>query len=218
MKEQLISGALAGLTVDLALYPLDTIKTRLQSPAGFFRSGGFSRIYSGLSPVLLGSVPSAALFFSTYNWVKKNSNNILLASVAAETVACLVRVPVEVYKQNHQVFHKPQADYKRAFRSTWLRDVSFSAIQFCLWEASKPYCGPWIGGALAGGLAAFLTTPLDYWKTQIILSSIPLNSTTKFKVSWRDAFKGAAPRTLNFALGGFLFLGFYDFLLSKFES
>lgn len=33
------AGGAAGFSVDLALYPLDTIKTRLQSPAGFFPSG-----------------------------------------------------------------------------------------------------------------------------------------------------------------------------------
>lgn len=30
----LLSGALAGTTVDVALYPMDTIKTRLQSAQG----------------------------------------------------------------------------------------------------------------------------------------------------------------------------------------
>ncbi|OBT57218.1 hypothetical protein VE04_02699 [Pseudogymnoascus sp. 24MN13] len=39
----LFSGALAGTTVDLSLYPLDTLKTRLQSPLGFRAAGGFSR-------------------------------------------------------------------------------------------------------------------------------------------------------------------------------
>ncbi len=43
----LISGALAGVLVDLILYPLDTIKTRLQAANGFFLAGGFT----GLSPV-----------------------------------------------------------------------------------------------------------------------------------------------------------------------
>ena len=40
----LISGGIAGTTVDVALYPLDTIKTRLQSPQGFLKSGGFNGI------------------------------------------------------------------------------------------------------------------------------------------------------------------------------
>ena len=40
------------------LFPLDTIKTRLQSPLGFVKSGGFRGIYSGLSTAALGSAPT----------------------------------------------------------------------------------------------------------------------------------------------------------------
>lgn len=47
----LLAGACAGTSVDLALFPLDTIKTRLQSPQGFFKAGGFSGIYNGISAV-----------------------------------------------------------------------------------------------------------------------------------------------------------------------
>jgi len=54
----LVSGAAAGCTVDLVLYPLDTIKTRLQAPAGFWRSGGFKGVYAGIGSVLMGSAPS----------------------------------------------------------------------------------------------------------------------------------------------------------------
>ena len=35
----LLSGAVAGFTVDVSLYPLDTIKTRLQSKEGFLKAG-----------------------------------------------------------------------------------------------------------------------------------------------------------------------------------
>lgn len=41
------AGAIAGLSVDVALYPLDTLKTRLQSQHGFYKSGGFSGVYRG---------------------------------------------------------------------------------------------------------------------------------------------------------------------------
>lgn len=51
------SGSVAGFCVDVVLYPLDTIKTRLQSFAGFQHSGGFRGIYRGLGSVVVGSVP-----------------------------------------------------------------------------------------------------------------------------------------------------------------
>lgn len=43
-------GAVAGMSVDIALFPLDTLKTRLQSQHGFRKSGGFSGIYRGVGP------------------------------------------------------------------------------------------------------------------------------------------------------------------------
>ena len=61
------AGGLAGTTVDLSLYPLDTLKTRLQSSAGFAASGGFNGIYRGVGSAIVGSAPGAALFFITYD-------------------------------------------------------------------------------------------------------------------------------------------------------
>jgi solute carrier family 25 S-adenosylmethionine transporter 26 len=62
----LICGGLAGTSVDVALFPIDTLKTRLQSPQGFLKAGGFHGIYNGLAAAAAGSAPGAALFFSTY--------------------------------------------------------------------------------------------------------------------------------------------------------
>ncbi|KAI1381404.1 mitochondrial carrier [Hypoxylon crocopeplum] len=66
----LLAGGIAGTTVDLSLFPLDTLKTRLQSHAGFFPSGGFRGIYRGIGSAVVGSAPGAAFFFCTYEGVK----------------------------------------------------------------------------------------------------------------------------------------------------
>ncbi|RAL00914.1 Pkinase-domain-containing protein [Aspergillus ibericus CBS 121593] len=120
------SGAIAGLTVDCSLYPLDTIKTRLQkartqgpsvvAPSLSLRQT-IRGIYAGLPSVLFGSAPSAASFFIVYDGVKRTllpstpsdtpsrSHIILthsLASSMGEVAACAVRVPTEVVKQRAQ--------------------------------------------------------------------------------------------------------------------
>lgn len=51
------AGGMAGTAVDVALYPLDTIKTRLQSPEGFLKAGGLRGVYNGLSAAAVGSAP-----------------------------------------------------------------------------------------------------------------------------------------------------------------
>ncbi|XP_060239810.1 mitochondrial S-adenosylmethionine carrier protein isoform X1 [Meriones unguiculatus] len=109
----LVAGGVAGVSVDLILFPLDTIKTRLQSPQGFSKAGGFRGIYAGVPSTAIGSFPNAAAFFLTYEYVKyllhtDSASHFrplkhMLAASAGEVVACLIRVPSEVVKQRAQV-------------------------------------------------------------------------------------------------------------------
>eukprot|EP01083_Nonionella_stella_P142155 439241_1 len=162
----LISGAAAGVSVDVSLYPIDTLKTRLQSPQGFLKSGGFRGIYKGLSAAALGSAPGAALFFLTYESSKPfihrhvlhsegdlNTNPVthMLAASVAETAACLVRVPTEVVKQRMQIggystLSIALTDIRRrygirgfyaGYGTTVAREIPFSFIQFPMWERFK---------------------------------------------------------------------------------
>lgn len=48
---------MAGLVVDVVLFPLDTLKTRLQAAQGFRKAGGFAGIYKGIGPQAIGSAP-----------------------------------------------------------------------------------------------------------------------------------------------------------------
>ncbi|KAK0613902.1 mitochondrial carrier domain-containing protein [Immersiella caudata] len=110
----LLAGALAGTTVDLSLFPLDTLKTRLQSSSGFFASGGFRGIYRGVGSAVVGSAPGAAFFFCTYEATKtallarrpagaeSTAAEHMVAASLGEIAACAVRVPTEVVKQRAQ--------------------------------------------------------------------------------------------------------------------
>ncbi|KAG6013659.1 hypothetical protein E4U43_007173 [Claviceps pusilla] len=111
-QSALLAGALAGTTVDLSLFPLDTLKTRLQSSAGFFPSGGFSGIYRGIGSAVVGSAPGAASFFCTYEtskaYLSRGGHAMpepvthMIAASLGEVAACAVRVPTEVVKQRAQ--------------------------------------------------------------------------------------------------------------------
>lgn len=122
--------------MDLSLYPLDTLKTRLQSSSGFSQSGGFTGIYRGVGSAIVGSAPGAALFFITYDSLKRHltpsaptiARNAegkpyvegagrggrgreaavhMLAASLGEVAACAVRVPTEVVKQRAQASQHP---------------------------------------------------------------------------------------------------------------
>lgn len=48
---------MAGTAVDLLFFPIDTLKTRLQSAQGFVKAGAFRGIYQGVGSVVVGSAP-----------------------------------------------------------------------------------------------------------------------------------------------------------------
>ncbi|XP_036956334.1 S-adenosylmethionine mitochondrial carrier protein isoform X1 [Acanthopagrus latus] len=254
----LVAGGCAGMCVDLTLFPLDTIKTRLQSQQGFYKAGGFRGIYAGVPSAAVGSFPNAAAFFVTYDCTKSllGAGGVLaaphlapvthmLAASLGEIVACLIRVPTEVVKQRAQaspssstywillatVREEGVRGLYRGFRSTVLREIPFSLVQFPLWEYLKTLWSwrqghtlySWqaaVCGAFAGAVAAFVTTPLDVAKTRIMLAkagsttasgNIPL---VLYDV-WRSRgltglFAGSIPRVTFISVGGFIFLGAYE--------
>ncbi|XP_055323478.1 S-adenosylmethionine mitochondrial carrier protein homolog [Sitodiplosis mosellana] len=255
----LISGGMAGLVVDVMLFPIDTIKTRLQSEKRFWRAGGFRGIYNGLSPAAAGSVPSAALFFCTYESMKKllapyahgqQTHFVHMSSAAiAEVVACLVRVPVEIAKQRRQVqstqyrhvsaskilvqAYQTEGIFRglyRGFGATILREIPFSFIQYPLWEYLKlhwtsvthlplTFVSVAVCGAIAGGIAAGVTTPLDVVKTRIMLAT--RNGEKRKGVhsilhgiykenGIKGVFAGFIPRVMWITIGGAIFFGSYD--------
>lgn len=167
----LLAGAFAGTSVDLALYPLDTIKTRIQSAQGFIKAGGFKGVYNGLQSAAVGSAPGAAAFFVTYDSMKRiwsdgkhlggshppqGSGNAQVVHMAAasvgEVVACLFRVPTDNVKQKIQAgqYQSTWNAFKAVYSSrglytgygiTLLREIPFSLIQFPLYEELKTRWG-----------------------------------------------------------------------------
>ena len=63
------AGANAGAAVELALYLLDAIKTRLQAARGGSRIN-LKHLYKGIGGNTLGAVPARAVFFAVYGPVK----------------------------------------------------------------------------------------------------------------------------------------------------
>ncbi|XP_036806466.1 S-adenosylmethionine mitochondrial carrier protein isoform X2 [Oncorhynchus mykiss] len=203
----LVAGGCAGMCVDLTLFPLDTIKTRLQSQQGFTKAGGFRGIYAGVPSAAIGSFPNAAAFFVTYESTKSalGAHGALSAPHMAPVTHMLGASLGEV--------------------------IPFSLVQFPLWEYLKTQWSrrqghtlySWqaaVCGAFAGGIAAFVTTPLDVAKTRIMLAkagtstasgNIPLVLLDVWKTrGLTGLFSGTIPRVTSISLGGFIFLGAYE--------
>ncbi|KAK7102605.1 mitochondrial S-adenosylmethionine carrier protein-like [Littorina saxatilis] len=255
IRVALLAGGLAGTSVDIALFPLDTVKTRLQSQQGFWAAGGFRGVYSGLLSAALGSAPCGAVFFCSYETTKSMFSNAtngrwapvghMTAASIGEMIACLLRVPTEVVKQRAQaaphlssltVFRTTVASeglrgLYRGYSSTLAREIPFSLIQFPLWEFFKKQWErktqqpvmAWqssVSGALAGGISAVVTTPLDVAKTRIMLAERG-SSTAEGYIPYvvkqvysqqglSGLFAGVVPRVMWISVGGAIFLGIYD--------
>ncbi|CAL1409078.1 unnamed protein product [Linum trigynum] len=155
--EGVIAGGTAGVVVETALYPIDTIKTRLQAARG----GGqiaWKGLYSGLAGNIAGVLPASALFVGVYEPAKQKllkafPENLsafahLTAGAIGGLAASFVRVPTEVVKtrmQTGQFSSAPNAVRlivsKEGFKGLYagygsflLRDLPFDAIQFCIYE------------------------------------------------------------------------------------
>ncbi|KAJ6918953.1 hypothetical protein NC651_013033 [Populus alba x Populus x berolinensis] len=91
--EGVIAGGTAGVVVETALYPIDTIKTRLQAGSLFAARGGgkimLKGLYSGLAGNLAGVLPASALFVGVYEPTKQKLLKTFPENLSA--VAHLVR-------------------------------------------------------------------------------------------------------------------------------
>jgi len=190
--KDLLAGAFAGFAVDTMLYPIDTLKTRLQSSQGFYKSGGFRGIYKGFGSAAAGSMPGAGLFFMGYEMTRKQMKSYglageIIASSIGEISACLARCPTEIVKQRAQISDRSSFQVLRdtlrsggvgglykGYSTLVIREIPFACIQMPLWQYLKVYFGdnnPFfsgIAGSIAGAVAAAATTPIDVAKTRIM--------------------------------------------------
>lgn len=179
----LLSGAVAGFTVDAVLFPLDTLKTRLQLavPPNQTAPPLFSGLYAGFGPAVLASAPAAAAFFGMYDFVKRKLQPIsskrdnlaplchLAAAAAGDIAGSTIRAPFEVVKQRVQSgLYSGARSAARAtlakegifgfftgYTSLVLRELPFDAIQFPLYEQLKVWAARRKG------------SPLETWETSV---------------------------------------------------
>ncbi|TDL17765.1 S-adenosylmethionine transporter [Rickenella mellea] len=224
--ESLIAGGIAGTSVDLLFYPIDTVKTRLQSGQGFARAGGFKGIYKGVGSVVVGSGPGAAAFFAAYERLKRVLAPSLpapiahmLAASSAEVAACVVRVPTEVVKSRAQtgvhghgrgkgiasasfaaaraVF---QADglrgFYRGFGSTVVREIPFTSIQFPLYEFFKLRLARYLHKPSVGAHEAALCGSVAGGIAGAVTTPLDVLK-TRTMLDMRDPTKGEVPSLWN---------------------
>ena len=232
----LVAGGIAGTFCDISLFPLDTIKTRLQKGESKIQWRG---LYQGIGPAALASAPSAAIFFATYDMAKRYFPDSPWghgqAAACGETMSCLFKIPFEVAKQRLQAGYgvSSYTIIRGIYRTegirgcytglgaTLAREIPFGFIQMPLYEFFKRQLAKenipitaleaCCCGAMAGGVAAVATTPIDVWKTRVMLGDV---DATIFRIAQDEGvhalFRGVIPRVIWISVGGSIFFGAFE--------
>ncbi|XP_063818339.1 mitoferrin-2 isoform X1 [Pseudophryne corroboree] len=141
----MLAGAVAGIMEHCLMYPVDCVKTRMQSlqpdPAARYRNvmdalfkiirtEGFWRPMRGLNVTATGAGPAHALYFACYEKLKKTLSDVIrpggnshIANGAAGCVATLLHDaamnPAEVIKQRMQMYNSPYRKVTDCMRAVW---------------------------------------------------------------------------------------------------
>ncbi|KAM6940047.1 mitoferrin-2-like [Xenentodon cancila] len=215
-RTHMLAGAVAGIMEHCLMYPIDCVKTRMQSlhpePGARYRSvmdalrqivrtEGVWRPIRGVNVLAVGAGPAHALYFACYEKIKFSLSDAIhpgtnshfsngVAGCMATVLHDAIMNPAEVVKQRMQMFNSPYrgvldcmgcllrqegpAAFYRSYTTQLTMNVPFQALHFMTYEYLQELLNPHrhynpsshvVSGALAGALAAAVTTPLDVCKT-----------------------------------------------------
>ncbi|RDX82336.1 SPAC8C9.12c, partial [Mucuna pruriens] len=121
--QYMIAGSIAGLVEHTAMFPVDTIKTRMQahpfrqSLGSIIKLEGPKGLYRGIAAMGLGAGPAHAVYFSVYEFCKqrlshkntKQNNSVAhaVSGVCATVASDAVFTPMDVVKQRLQLRDSP---------------------------------------------------------------------------------------------------------------
>lgn len=143
----MMAGAGAGIAEHCLMYPVDVVKTRMQSvqpnPRARYRNvldalmkivryEGAARPFKGMSVMVVGAGPAHAMYFACYEKMKRvisgteNGSKRPLAQASAGVMSTLlhdaVMNPADVVKQRLQMYDSPYASVLHCIRETHRRE------------------------------------------------------------------------------------------------
>ena len=172
-------------------------------------------LYRGFGAVVVGGTPGTVIYLCSYEWFKGDSDDFLVhfgAGMLAETVACVVYVPVDVVKERMQVRKEYTSSWhalKTIANSEGVRGIyrgygatlgsfgPFSALYFMFYEQCKkmarraysvdeqlPFEAVLMCSATAGGAASWLTSPLDMAKLRLQIQRMGHSEEVTYRGVW----------------------------------
>uniref|UniRef100_A0A8C3QYF8 Mitoferrin-1 n=1 Tax=Cyanoderma ruficeps TaxID=181631 RepID=A0A8C3QYF8_9PASS len=161
----MVAGAVAGIMEHAVMYPVDSVKTRMQSlqpdPKAQYRSvlealrrmvltEGFWRPLRGINVTVLGAGPAHALYFACYEKIKKSLSDVFQQGGNSHLA--------NVVKQRLQMFNSPYTSvlgcvrtvrrtegfgaFYRSYTTQLTMNVPFQAIHFITYELLQEHLNP----------------------------------------------------------------------------
>lgn len=215
---KMLYGGVAGFMGTTIIYPIDTIRTRLQSNNRIFATS----LYRGFGYNLSYVIPEKAIKFGVnelyLNKIKKkrdiNMSDRVISGGIAGSAQAIIATPAERIKINMQTgknFITAMNEIKyhgnpfRGLHLTMARDAPFTALFFPLYYQIKQYdifsqrnINDLFSGLSSAVISTFMVTPIDVVKTQYQKSSgIQVKEIVNDIVKndgYRFFFRGSIPR------------------------
>jgi solute carrier family 25 S-adenosylmethionine transporter 26 len=201
-----------GLTIGI-LYPIDTLKSRLQNIHYFQQN-----IYKGFTYAVSTQMIYGMLVFGTYENMKLSSKNDIYSNIKnaliSDLMGSIFLCPCEVIKQNIQIgtYQSISQAIKsiglyKGYTGLLMRDLPFRIIQLPLYDELKNQnINTIIAGSIAGAAAGALTNPLDVIKTHMMCNPNYKNTLYDAKLY----SKGLLQRVIYLACSSALFFTLFE--------
>ena len=239
LSKTAICAAVSSTITKTVLFPMDTIKARIQFGGTI---GGYNNLFRGLVPKILLYAPYQSVYMTTYTVARDKlvpifpgSMGFGLAGICAELAGSVIRVPMETVKQRMQTGSIENLKSlkssnvsiffnRRNFAAqTLVHDIPFGIVHWMVYEKFKRENNVSAGtaGAVAGTITAIATIPCDVIKTRMITrghneeSYKTIGSAIRAMMQEGGAgvwVRGWLPRVLHIAPSSALYMIIFDTL------
>eukprot|EP01102_Stenamoeba_stenopodia_P008295 TRINITY_DN2372_c0_g1_i1.p1 TRINITY_DN2372_c0_g1~~TRINITY_DN2372_c0_g1_i1.p1 ORF type:complete len:315 (+),score=52.97 TRINITY_DN2372_c0_g1_i1:38-946(+) len=137
----LIAGAIAGCTEHIGMFPIDTVKTRIQAFSEVNKNlgiigttreivaeRGVSGLFRGVSAIAAGAAPAHAIYFASYEFFKNQFGGFqpghhpfatASAGILATTMSDAVLTPMDAVKQKMQLGMRSYSGFIDCVKTTY---------------------------------------------------------------------------------------------------
>jgi solute carrier family 25 carnitine/acylcarnitine transporter 20/29 len=167
-------------------YPLDTLKTNLQSTISrdnsILRENKISikktmSLFKGVKYPLVLNIACQNIFFSSYHYIDYKLQNPFISGLLSGSIIGLISNPFEYYKvcaQNNIINNNKYSrqnilkSFTCGLKQTLLRESISSGIYFYTYfKMTENNYHPFISGGISGVNSWLITFPIDTYKTRI---------------------------------------------------